>query len=218
MWLQTTARVEGVTPDHSRSSASPTPVPGGIATVTYRAPARSHTLPPEHVHGAVLADRRKHLIVPLQTQGSRDRVQALGRVRCKDEVARIRAQIRGQRRLRLVDQLRIAPKAREEIHRLPLELELEPLVLLENRTRARAERSVVEVDDAGVKQEQVAQARAHPRKSTRARSDPTPGLGSTHVGIRIYLSEERLVALFIVLSFLITFLCTRLYTRLRADA
>ncbi len=34
------------------------------------------------------------------------------------------------------------------------------------------------------------------------------------MGIRIYLSEERLVALFIVLSFLITFVCTRVYTRL----
>ena len=34
------------------------------------------------------------------------------------------------------------------------------------------------------------------------------------MGIQIYLSEERLVALFIVLSFLITFVCTRVYTRL----
>ena len=34
------------------------------------------------------------------------------------------------------------------------------------------------------------------------------------MGIRIYLSEDRLVALFIVFSFLITFVCTRVYTRL----
>jgi hypothetical protein len=34
------------------------------------------------------------------------------------------------------------------------------------------------------------------------------------VGIRIYLSEDRLPALLIVLSYLITFVCTRVYTRL----
>ena len=33
------------------------------------------------------------------------------------------------------------------------------------------------------------------------------------MGLQIYISEERLVALFIVISFLITFVLTRLYTR-----
>jgi len=108
-------------------------------------------VPPEHVHCAVLPHRREHLIAAAELQRARDCVQPLGRIRGEDEIAGVRADVRGERRLGFVDQPGIAAVAREEVDRLSLELELQALVLIEHGTRAGAEGAVIEVDDAGIK-------------------------------------------------------------------
>ncbi len=54
--------------------------------------------------------------------------------------------------------LRQRPVEMQELDGLPLELELEPLVLREDRARARAEGAVVQEHDVGVEQEELFQA------------------------------------------------------------
>ena len=116
--------------------------------------ARAHVLP-EDLEPAVLGVAEQHLVARPEVERAHDRVQRRARVRREGEVPRVGADVRGEHAPRLVDQACEAPLEREELDGLALELELQALVLLENRPRAGAEGPMVQEHDVGVEQEQI---------------------------------------------------------------
>src|SRR5581483_10465039 len=113
---------------------------------------------PQELHAAVLRVAEQHLVASAELERADDGVQRRARVRREDEVRRRGAEVRGERRPRRLQPRGEAALEREKLDGLPLELALQPLVLREDRTRASAERAVVQVDDAGIEQELVPQA------------------------------------------------------------
>ena len=91
----------------------------------------------------VIGDQQ--FVVDLEAQRSQDRIGPGGCVRYRDEPLRIRTQERGQRLSRRV--VPIEQPAREELHGLALELVAKLLLEFEHRSRAGAERSVVQEHD-----------------------------------------------------------------------
>jgi hypothetical protein len=84
-----------------------------------------------------------------------DEVHRRRRVLDEDEIRRRCADVRGQPLPRGRDQRGVAALETEELDRLALELELQALVLVEDRPRARAERAVVEEHNVRIEQKQV---------------------------------------------------------------
>src|SRR5262249_36887082 len=105
-----------------------------------------------------------------------------------DEVRRIRSEVGREPPLRRADQSREPTLATQERHRLPLQLELPPLVLPEHRPRACAEGAVVQKDEVLLEQEEVAQRYA--AFSTRS-SSPPPSIRTASVSALIHSSWTR---------------------------
>jgi hypothetical protein len=116
----------------------------------------AHALPGE-VAGAVLEIRGKDLVARLEIERSGGHIHACRRVRNEGEVVRGRADERPELGARLCEEIGYA--ALDELHRLALELALPFLVALEDGTRARAERAVVQVDDVPVEEEELSERR-----------------------------------------------------------
>ena len=85
------------------------------------------------------------MFTPVVAFGTKVRSSA----RRADEGAELRARVREQLR----------QPAGDELHRLALELALPRLVALEHRPRAGAERAMVEKDDVGIEEKELAHAR-----------------------------------------------------------
>jgi hypothetical protein len=117
--------------DVARASAATDPVPGEIA-------------------GAVLEVGGEHLVTPPEVEGARGEVDPGRRVLDEGEIGGGTAEIGGERCPCAVEEAGEA--ASQKVDRLPLELALPGLVGLEDRTRAGAERTVVEEGDLGVEE------------------------------------------------------------------
>ena len=137
MCEQKTTRVRG--PGSSSANGARTSV----------APVLSRDVRPEDLHAAVLRVAEQHLVAGRSDERADRGVQRRARVRREDQIvggaptyaassSRAPSSSSAKRRLE-----------RQELDRLPLELALEPLVRLEDRPWARAERAVVQVRDAG---------------------------------------------------------------------
>src|SRR5262249_59697578 len=83
-----------------------------------------------------------------------------GRVGDEQDMGRAPADVLGESCAGRGDELRVTTPEAEEFDRLALELALKPLVLLEDGSRARAERPVVEEDDSRIEEKEVPQTSA----------------------------------------------------------
>ena len=113
---------------------------------------------------AVLVLGREDLVAGGERERAEDGVHPGSRVEDEGEVVRGRPDVRPER-LAHIGELAAEPPL-EQVDRLPLELALPLLIDVEHRSRARAERAVVEVDDLRIEQEQV--ARRHARAGSAA--------------------------------------------------
>ena len=111
--------------------------------------ALAHVAPEQFV-AAVLLRGGDDLVTRPQVERAGDHVDGHRRVRDEHEVVRTRANVGSKPLARRADQLREAAPQAEEFHGLALELELEALVLREDRPRTSAERAMVQEDDLRV--------------------------------------------------------------------
>ena len=110
---------------------------------------------PEQLVAAVLVRRGDDLVAGLKVERVRGRVYRRRRVRDEDQVGGRSAHERGEPLTRVADQGRKAAFQAQEFDRRPLELALEPLVLVEHRPRTRAEGAVVEEHDVRIEQKEL---------------------------------------------------------------
>src|SRR5262249_39816066 len=103
-------------------------------------------------HGAVLVVGRQDLVAGLEIKAPRHHVDRRARVREIHGLVGRHAHILGQRPARLGQQRARAPA--EKLYRLPLELALPALILLEHRPRTRTVGAVIQEDDVRIEQEE----------------------------------------------------------------
>ena len=171
MWLMNNTRVRSVTPDQIASITSSADRIGHahrLANVL-RAVFRAQEAP-RPIERAVFVIGGQHFIAGTQIERSGDDVQAHGRVRHVHQIVGIRAEIAAQSRSGCQHQ--IVEAAAQEFHRLPFQFALPALILVEDRARTRAERAVIEKDDVGIEQKEIAHAEftaASPRANLAGR-------------------------------------------------
>jgi hypothetical protein len=105
--------------------------------------------------GAVLEVSADNVIPRLDRQGAGNDVDARRGVGDEDELVAAAAEIGGHLGAGIVEEIVGAPA--EELDRLPFKLPLPALVLVKDRFRSSAERSVIEEDDVRIDQEFLAQ-------------------------------------------------------------
>ena len=115
--------------------------------------ARTGVLP-HKIARAVLEVDREHFVAGSKFERPRHDVDCTCRVQHEDEIVRVRAHVRRERRARFREQAGEA--SREKVHGLPFELVLPRLIPLEHRPRASAVGTVIEVGDLSVEHEQLA--------------------------------------------------------------
>ena len=110
---------------------------------------------PEPHHPAVLVFAHQDLVTRPELERPRDRIERRARVRHEREVGRIGAQICGQAQTGRLEPFPETSLASEELDRLALELALPLLIAVEDRSRAGAERAVVQKHDVRVEEEEI---------------------------------------------------------------
>src|SRR5262249_12271841 len=115
---------------------------------------------PEDVVRSVFVRRRDDLVTRGELGRGGQEVDRGGRVGEEQASGRAPADVLGESCAGRGDELRVTTPEAEEFDRLALELALKPLVLLEDGSRARAERPVVEEDDSRIEEKEVPQTSA----------------------------------------------------------
>ncbi len=129
----------------------------GQRTAHERGPGPLGHVAPEQLHSTVLGVAEQHLIPGAKLERAGDRVHGRARVRREGEAARARPDMLSEARAGRLQQLREPPFEGEELHRLPLQLALKPLIGLEHGCRAGTERAVVQEHHARIEEELLLQ-------------------------------------------------------------
>lgn len=108
---------------------------------------------PEQVVRPVLVVGREHLVPRAETQRARNDVHAHRDVLHEEQALGIGADVSGQLDAGCRE---LVGHLTEELRRLPLELLLQALVLVEHRPRAGSERAVIQVRPLGAEQVEIA--------------------------------------------------------------